>query len=403
MGNVIIAGGDLKNKGAQAMTFITVDELKRRFPDERVYLASGTGTADDGRKAEPFQFEIVDAAICDLKGLACVNPFIRLLLEMRYGKNVYHKGYEQIWRETDILIDISGYSIGTDWGIRTSLLAALRGKIAALFGAKVYYMPQSFGPCDFGGFKGKIVEFLLKKWLSCAEVLFAREKQGYELLTDRYGLTNVRLSCDLVLQNKKIDLSNVYKEIPDMLRFEIKQHSIAIIPNAKTFRFGREEKLLSLYRAAINGMTDRGYFVYLIFHSSEDKKICGKLKDLFSEEERVVLIRNELSCIEYGQVVKQFDFVIASRYHSIIHAYKEGVPCIVLGWAVKYAELLSLFGQKKFVFDVRGDVDERKFLEMITDMEKNYKRYVVQVKETLEEIQKENVFDVVEMEKWRKR
>ncbi len=188
-----------------------------------------------------------------------------------------------------------------------------------------------------------------------------------------------------------------------MLRFEIKQHSIAIIPNAKTFRFGREEKLLSLYRAAINGMMDRGYFVYLIFHSSEDKKICGKLKDLFSEEERVVLIRDELSCIEYGQVVKQFDFVIASRYHSIIHAYKEGVPCIVLGWAVKYAELLSLFEQKKFVFDVRGDVDERKFLEMITDMEKNYKRYVVQVKETLEEIQKENVFDVVEMEKWRKR
>lgn len=399
MGNVIITGGDLKNKGAQAMTFITVDEIRRRFPGERIYLASGTGSEADKTKAEPFRFEIIDAAICDLKGLACVNPFIRLLLEMRYGKAVYHKEYGKFWRDTDLLIDISGYSIGTDWGIRTSLLAALRGKIAALFGAKVYYMPQSFGPCDFGGFKGRLAEALLKKWLSCADVLFAREKQGYDFLRNKYGLKNVRLSCDLVLQNQRIDLSNVYKEIPDMLRFEIKQRSIAIIPNAKTFRFGREEKILSLYQAAINGMMDRGYTVYLIFHSSEDQKICGKLKDFFSEEERVVLIRDELSCIEYGQVAKQFDFVIASRYHSVIHAYKEGVPCIVLGWAVKYAELLSLFGQEKFVFDVRGEIDEKRFLDMITEMECNDKAYSEQVREKLKEIQQENVFDVVEMAK----
>lgn len=397
MGNVIITGGDLKNKGAQAMTFITVDEIKRRFPEEKIYLAAGTGETEDRTKAEPFQFEIIDAAVCDLKGLACVNRFMRLLLEMRYGRKVYHEAYRKLWQETDLLIDISGYSIGTDWGIQTSLLAALRGRIASLFGAKVYYMPQSFGPCEFGGLKGKCAEFLLKKWLSRADVLFAREQQGYDLLTGRYGLTNVRLSCDLVLQNKKIDLSHVYKEIPDMLQFEVKSRSIAVIPNAKTLRFGREEKIISLYQTIINRMLDREYFVYLISHSSEDQKICKRLKSLFAEEERVILIQDELSCIAYGQLVKRFDFVIASRYHSIIHAYKEGVPCIVLGWAVKYKELLSLFGQEKFVFDVRGDIDERKFLTMIAEMEKNCKVYAAQVRDKLKEIQKENVFDVVEI------
>ena len=397
MGNVIITGGDLKNKGAQAMTFITVDEIKRRFSEERIYLAAGTGTAEDRVKAEPFQFEIIDAAICDLKGLACVNRFMRLLLEMRYGKKVYHEEYRKLLQETDLLIDISGYSIGTDWGIVTSLLAALRGKIAALFGAKVYYMPQSFGPCNFSGLKGKCAEILLKKWLSCADVLFAREKQGYDLLVSKYGLTNVRLSCDLVLQNQKIDLSNVYKVIPNMLRFEIKPRSIAVIPNAKTLRFGREDKLLSLYQNVISGMLNGGYFVYLIFHSSEDRKICERLKAFFAEEEKVILIQDELSCVEYGRLAKQFDFIIASRYHSIIHAYKEGVPCIVLGWAVKYRELLSLFGQEKFVFDVRGEIDEVKLSTMIMEMEKNCDKYAEQVKQKLKEIQKENVFDAVEI------
>lgn len=396
MGNVIITGGDLKNKGAQAMTFITVDEIKRRFPEEKIYLAAGTGTEEDQTKAEPFRFEIIDAAVCDLKGLACVNRFLRLLLEMRYGKEVYREEYRKLWQETDMLIDISGYSIGTDWGIRTSLLTALRAKIAARFDAKVYYMPQSFGPCAFGGFKGKCAEILLKKWLSCADVLFAREQQGYDLLTKKYGLKNVCLSCDLVLQNKKIDLLNVYKKMPDLLSFKVKPCSMAVIPNAKTLRFGREDKMISLYRAIINRMLKREYFVYLIFHSSEDQKICIRLKELFTEEERVILIQDELSCVEYGQLVKQFDFVIASRYHSIIHAYKEGVPCIVLGWAVKYKELLSLFGQENFVFDVRGDIDERNFLTMIAEMEKNCKAYTAQIREKVQEIQKENVFDVVE-------
>ena len=38
MKNIIIAGGGLVNKGAQAMTLITICELKKRFPDHRIML-----------------------------------------------------------------------------------------------------------------------------------------------------------------------------------------------------------------------------------------------------------------------------------------------------------------------------------------------------------------------------
>lgn len=397
MGNVIITGGDLKNKGAQAMTFIAVDEIRKRFPEEKIYLASGTGTEEDGRRSEPYHFEILDAAVCDLKGLACKNRILRFLLQMRYGKEIFQEGYRRLWQETDLLIDISGYSIGSDWGIRDSLLSALKGKIASSFGAKVYYMPQSFGPCDFGGIKGYAANYLLKKWLSCADILYAREKQGYDLLTKKYGLKNVRLSCDLVLQNKGINLLNVYKEMPDMYSFDTGGHSIAVVPNAKTFRFGKTQNLMSLYQNIISRMLREHYFVYLIYHSTEDRKICQKIKDLFSEKEQVILIQEELSCMEYGQAVRKFDFVIASRYHSIIHSYKEGVPCIVLGWAVKYRELLSLFEQGKFVFDVRGEVEESKVLQMVVEMKDKYKEYSAMIKKRLEEIQKENVFDTVEI------
>ena len=38
--NIIISGGGLVNKGAQAMTFVTVSELSKRFPDHQIYVLS---------------------------------------------------------------------------------------------------------------------------------------------------------------------------------------------------------------------------------------------------------------------------------------------------------------------------------------------------------------------------
>ena len=40
MRNIIITGGELFNKGAQAMTFVTVSELKKRFPNHKIILLS---------------------------------------------------------------------------------------------------------------------------------------------------------------------------------------------------------------------------------------------------------------------------------------------------------------------------------------------------------------------------
>ena len=45
MGYILITGGNLINKGAQAMTFIAVDEIKRRFPDREVVVISDVDAA----------------------------------------------------------------------------------------------------------------------------------------------------------------------------------------------------------------------------------------------------------------------------------------------------------------------------------------------------------------------
>ena len=38
MKNILIVGANFNNKGAQAMLFVTVDEIRKRFPDAKIYF-----------------------------------------------------------------------------------------------------------------------------------------------------------------------------------------------------------------------------------------------------------------------------------------------------------------------------------------------------------------------------
>src|SRR5690625_7730019 len=105
--------------------------------------------------------------------------------------------------------------------------------------------------------------------------------------------------------------------------------------------------MLKIYKKIIEVLIGKGVNVYLIRHSYEDIEACILIKELFENEEKVVLVSEEFSCIDYDELVVKFNYLIASRYHSIIHAYKNNIPCISLGWATKYYELLSLFEQNR--------------------------------------------------------
>ncbi|PUU98125.1 hypothetical protein DCD76_18895, partial [Acinetobacter baumannii] len=55
-----------------------------------------------------------------------------------------------------------------------------------------------------------------------------------------------------------------------------------------------------------------------------------------------------------------------------VHAYKNNVPCILFGWAVKYRELAQLMYQQRYIFDITApNLDTRNILSAIRDMENN--------------------------------
>lgn len=394
MRKILITGGELENKGAQSMTYIVVDELHKRFPNHKIVLHSPF----DVKKSE----EIKSNLKFDISVLGGVIP---VLGKMHFKQRLYYmiKGYDKeaysktkkFFEEVDMLIDISGYGLGTDWNYYEIETYLYRILCAKYFGIKVYLMPQSFGPFDYRGIQAVKMKRKIKKVLKYASVICAREKHGYDILTKQLGLKNVIKTYDLVLNNKSLDLQNVFHVVPKLDIPEINPNSIAIIPNQQNSKFGNEQEVLNIYKDIIEKMISKGKNVYILRHSKMDLPICQKIAKLNSN---AILLENEFSCVEFNNFVNKFDFVIASRFHSVVHAYKNAVPCITLGWAVKYLELHNIFKQDDFVFNVRENMDKDAILNAIEYMDNNFRIESNKISMYLKEVQKDNVFDILSME-----
>jgi len=391
MRNIIITGGELFNKGAQAMTFIAVDELKKRFPKHEILVLSPMDLKRPKSELEQYNFKLIDVyppvfARCQH------NPFLRLLYFVRHNKEL--KEAEEIYRNADALIDISGYALGANWDFSCCDLFLKHIEFAQAFRISVYLMPQSFGPFPLSD---KKLNQRCKRALSKVQVICAREQEGVAALEKAYGLHNVCKKPDLVLNNKAIDYKAVFNVLPTLSLPTIKSNSVAVIPNGMTRKVRSEKEIINTYCDSISQLRELGKTVYLMYHATSDSELAAKLKSCFFQDDQVVLFDKDFSCIEFNEMAKQFDYLVASRYHSIVHAYKNGTPCVVLGWATKYNALLEMFGQGKYMFDIRNGVNIENLKAAIIEMNRNYSVESDRIKKQQKWVQKENVFDIISL------
>lgn len=394
MKNIIITGGELFNKGAQAMTFIAVDEMKKRFPDHQILVLSEMDLQRPKEEREQYAFKFM--GWYPLKFARCQNnPLLKAMCLLRNKKEFTEA--EEIYKNTDIMIDISGYALGSNWGIETCNHYLDHLEFAKAFQIPVYLMPQSFGPFDFSDAVGREVDRRIAELLPTAKVICAREREGYLALKEHYHLENVLLTNDLVVNNRGINLDNVFCKKVSVKLPDIEDKSVAVIPNQRNFAVADAAEVEAIYLCIIQKLLQNDFKVYLISHSDMDMEICKKLKEKVSTNESVILIEQELSCIEFNEMVRKFPFVVASRFHALVHAFKNKVPCIALGWATKYHDLMKQFGQEQYMLDVRQEISNELLETLIHSMINNREDNSQTISKRLEELQETDVFDVVKL------
>lgn len=400
----LITGANFGNKGAQSMLFVTTDELCRRFPSSTVYFATS-----EKYQEELYSFKKIYAttracsiAMGGFAGFkALMEQALRDTVKMLIGRRDVGFGHyhdlASIMPKITAIIDISGFALSSKWGRGEGYIKQIQ--LAEQYGVPIYLMPQSFGPFDYPPEVMNEIKPLISRVLSYPRIIFAREKEGFDCMTELFGLSQVKLSTDLVLQNNGVDLENIFTVPPSIIvpKIESSRELAGIVPNMRCFDHGSKEKILSLYREIISYILGKGYTVVLFRHSREDIEACRMLKEFYPNDKNVVLVENEFNCLEYNEFVRQFKFLVCSRYHGLVHAGKNNIPCLYLGWAVKYRRLAEVLGQNRYVFDITSEsIDCEKIINALSSLMENCSDERGVIAERLAEIQKHNCFDIVE-------
>lgn len=373
------------------MTFIAVYELKKRYPSHRIYVLSEVDLQSMKNRENPYSFDFI--GWYPMKFVKSrKSPIKRLLYSLKYKKE--YTSFYNIYSDCDMMVDVSGYAFGSIWSEKINTDFLNNFITAKAFGIPFYIMPQTFGPINFDENRKYIFE-QAKEILSHAERICAREKDSYDVLTNQMQLDNVSLDNDLVLCNKGIDIDAVFKNAPDICVPEIEDNAVCIIPNSMNSAVGGDKKTVDTYIDCIDICLEKGYCVYIIGHSSCDAELCRELKRAYDSNERVILLDRELDCIEFNSIISKFVFVIASRFHAVVHSYKNRVPCIVIGWSEKYKSLCELFCQGQYMFDVRNEIKRGDLALAISNMGDSADAEREKIEEVLERVQRENIFDIL--------
>lgn len=138
---------------------------------------------------------------------------------------------------------------------------------------------------------------------------------------------------------------------------------VTISPSAVQFgkdKSGEESAYVRQRAWLVDQLLDRGYAVLFVPHTSHptqhtpyrcDLAVSLAIHALVRPSPWVSMIYADLSATDLKSVISCADVHIGSRYHSVVAALSAAVPAISLSWHHKYADIMTIYEQPKFVLD----------------------------------------------------
>lgn len=361
----LIVGANFDNKGSQAMTFVAINEIKKRFPNSQIWFCPNFW--DDIYDKEHYCFLTIKDSHDDESMLYELAPFLKAVF------------------------DVSGFALSSTIGDSGTKRIMNYIKIAYDYDVPYFILPQSIGPFDYP--KYEIAQ--MQELLSYCSLIFVREEKGYKQIAEKFALQNVIYSNDMVLQTNGIEDLNVYTLPKQRVVLDLDgSHGVAVVPNSNLILYKGKHEIADLYAQIIESILLLGERVIIIPHSN-DHVLCCDIYKRFQSDCRVSLLEREMDCIDFTKIISTFRYVIASRYHAVVHSYKEGIPCIIVGWADKYTELADKFDQGQYLFDIRNNININDVRDVIGIMSKEYAKESKKILKVVATIQEESCFDRV--------
>ncbi len=303
----LITGAGFANKGAESMLYTLITEIKNRDENSKITVLCLHGFEKinindfDNITIVKENKNLSDASLSFFKYL--VFKLKKVIYSLTNNKRkLAQYDFVNIYKNNDVFLDISGYALSSQWGNKPNKRLLDLIKIAKKYNKKIFLLPQSFGPFNFSVSNKKLINIL-----SAVDKIFCREKDGYDLLKS-YGLNNIVLANDIVLESNK-PYKHIYrKNINKTFNFHSSAKKVLIIPNKRVFERSDNNKLYDNYQNCIKMLLSKGYQIYITYYDLCDIDICKNIKEYFKDNSDVIFIDEYFNCIDFSNLLSNFDF-----------------------------------------------------------------------------------------------
>jgi colanic acid/amylovoran biosynthesis protein len=244
--------------------------------------------------------------------------------------------------DIDLVIDFGGFDLGDAWGKEAAFRKLKHFRRLKANGCTIICLPKAYGP-----FTGKDFRTIVKNIIDCADLVFVREAASRAHLLE-CGIDAARLQAA-----PDLTFPEGLEAVP---RVTIGKPYFCVVPNkwmlervpAKVSAAYLDWLMMLSRRASRNELS-----AVLLLHSRHlDDDLCaalmGKGNDLFT------CVRPETP-YEAKALLGRAEFVITSRYHALIAALSQAVPCLGTSWCHKYDQVFDEFGIRRFLFVPEAD------------------------------------------------
>jgi len=357
--HILILGGNFRGKGAEAMMLTVRDAVKRVMPEaifwvRPIYKEDKPQFVEHGfRTVERHRYSREFGLFHFFLGLSGYSRRRRI-----DSSSIGEKGLVNYFCVSDIVIDISGFRSSDQLGVKASLRRLFEFYLAKASGNKFVFMPQTWGP-----FENRWVRFFTRLVLRKADLVYAREKMSFDYLVEAGCIDTHQLHyCSDIAFGFKGSSAEAGRQV--LARAGLTDPNagfISLTPNIRVYERCEGKGLDNIYLSCLKSVVDyflneTPYQIVLIPHEASrrgdnDAELCQMLIEGMGKNERVFMLGREESAAEIKSVIGLSEFLVASRYHSLIAGLSLRIPTAVIGWAHKYDEVMREVGLEKCVVD----------------------------------------------------
>lgn len=345
-----LRGVEFHNKGAELMLHAILERVRQDFPEALFVM--------EQRESAPVhkQRELGIYTKMNYRKFGVNSAIWGTMLPAK----VRHKLGYMLEKEINIVFDGSGFAFGDFWGAKKAgdRLAdhIIRWKAE---GKKIIMLPQAFG-----AFTDLKLRDKMKTVLDHADLVFARDKYSFEYLQ---GLEGEKSCIGL-----RPDFTNLIKgKLPK--DFDSSKYQVAIIPNNKLLEssvFQNRTEYVEFLKNVCNLILSKGKIPFFLIHEGvKDLRLAEEVNQTFLLD---IPILKEDNPLHVKGIIGTVDAVITSRFHGLVSALAQAVPCLCVGWSHKYLALMEDYDYSEGLLrdsELKGNEMLQDKIHMILDNE----------------------------------